>query len=142
MIKTKSIKTSFNGSFANRLDAKLELPPGKPEAFIIFSHCFTCTKDILTAYRSSRLLAQNGYAVLSFDFSGLGRSEGDFAECNFSTNVDDLHAAIHFLTEDYAAPSILIGHSLGGTTSLAAATDADCIQNVVTIASPSQPAHV
>jgi esterase/lipase len=142
MIKTKSIKTSFTGSHGNRLDARLELPPDNPKAFIIFSHCFTCTKDIITVYRSSRILAQHGYAVLRFDFSGLGDSEGDFANCNFSTTVDDLHAAIQFLTENYTAPTILIGHSLGGTTSLAAAADAACIKQVVTIASPSQPSHV
>lgn len=142
MIKTKSIKTTFTGSHGNRLDARLELPTDNPKAFIIFSHCFTCTKDIITVYRSSRILAQHGYAVLRFDFSGLGDSEGDFANCNFSTTVDDLQAAIQFLTENYTAPSILIGHSLGGTTSLATAADAACIKQVVTIASPSQPSHV
>jgi len=142
MNKTKSIKTSFTGSRGNKLDARLELPTEIPIAFIVFSHCFTCTKDILTAYRSSRLLAQQGYAVLRFDFSGLGDSEGDFAECNFSTTVEDLHAAIKFLSENYETPEILIGHSLGGTTSLAAAIDSEEIKKVITIASPSQPAHV
>lgn len=142
MIKTRSIKISFSGSQGNRLDARLELPPDNPRAFIIFSHCFTCTKDIITVYRSSRILAQQGYAVLRFDFSGLGDSEGDFADCNFSTTVADLRAAIQFLSEHYTAPSVLIGHSLGGTTSLAAAVDATCIKQVVTIASPSQPSHV
>ncbi|VAW53546.1 hypothetical protein MNBD_GAMMA05-420 [hydrothermal vent metagenome] len=142
MNKTKSIKTSFIGSNGNRLDARLEMPDETPKAFIIFSHCFTCTKDILTAYRSSRLLAQQGYAVLRFDFSGLGESEGDFAECNFSTTVADIHAAIQFLSENYETPEILIGHSLGGTSSLAAAIDALEIKRVITIASPSQPAHV
>jgi putative redox protein len=142
MNKTKSIKTSFTGSRGNKLDARLELPAETPIAFIIFSHCFTCTKDILTAYRSSRLLAQQGYAVLRFDFSGLGDSEGDFAECNFSTTVEDLHAAIDFLSENYETPEILIGHSLGGTSSLAAAIESEKIKKVITIASPSQPAHV
>ena len=142
MIKTKSIKTSFTGSHGNRLDARLELPPADAKAFIIFSHCFTCTKDVITTYRSSRILAQKGYAVLRFDFSGLGDSEGDFSECNFSTSVEDIDAAINFLTEHYTAPSILIGHSLGGTSSLASAIDNDYIKKVITIASPSQPAHV
>lgn len=142
MIKTRSIKISFPGSQGNLLDARLELPPENPKAFIIFSHCFTCTKDIITVYRSSRILVQQGYAVLRFDFSGLGDSEGDFANCNFSTTVEDLRAAIQFLSENYTAPSILIGHSLGGTTSLAAAIDATCIKQVITIASPSQPSHV
>ena len=142
MNKTKSIKTFFTGSHGNKLDARLEFPAQTPIAFIIFSHCFTCTKEILTAYRSSRLLAQQGYAVLRFDFSGLGDSEGDFAECNFSTTVEDLHAAIEFLSENYETPEILIGHSLGGTSSLAAAIESEEIKKVITIASPSQPAHV
>ncbi len=142
MNKTKSIKNAFIGSNGNLLDARLEMPGTSPKAFIVFSHCFTCTKDILTAYRSSRLLAQQGYAVLRFDFSGLGDSEGDFAECNFSTTVDDIHAAIQFLSDEYEPPSILMGHSLGGTSSLAAAIEAKEIKKVITIASPSQPAHV
>ena len=94
MVKTKSIKTSFIGSHGNRLDARLELPEGDAKAFIIFSHCFTCTKDIITVYRSSRMLAQHGYAVLRFDFSGLGNSEGDFADSNFSTTIEDINAAL------------------------------------------------
>ena len=142
MIKTKSIKTSFIGSQGNQLDARLELPSGEPKTFIIFSHCFTCTKDVLTTYRSSRFLAQKGYAVLRFDFSGLGASTGDFSNCNFTTTIEDINAAIRFLTDHYTAPTVLIGHSLGGTSSLAAAVDNDGIKKVITIASPSQPAHV
>ena len=142
MIKIKSIKTSFIGSQGNQLDARLELPSGEPKAFIIFSHCFTCTKDILTTYRSSRFLAQKGYAVLRFDFSGLGASTGDFSNCNFTTTIEDINAAIRYLTDHYSAPTILIGHSLGGTSSLATAVDNDGIKKVITIASPSQPAHV
>lgn len=142
MYKTRTTKTSFIGSNGHRLDARLEHPDTTPKAFIVFGHCFTCTKDILTVYRSSRMLAQQGYGVLRFDFAGLGDSEGDFADCNFSTTVEDTHAAINFLSENYTAPSILIGHSLGGTTSLATATTATCIKKVVTIASPSQPTHV
>jgi len=142
MIKTKSIKTSFIGSQNNQLDARLELPSGEPKAFVIFSHCFTCTKDIITTYRSSRFLAQKGYAVLRFDFSGLGASTGDFSNCNFTTTIEDINAAIRYLTDHYSAPSVLIGHSLGGTSSLAAAVDNDGIKKVITIASPSQPAHV
>ncbi len=147
MNKTKSLKVTFTGSNNNLLDARLEIPDleipeSEIKAYIIFCHCFTCTKDILTAYRSSRLLAQQGYAVLRFDFAGLGDSEGDFACCNFSTTVDDCLAAINYLSEQYEPPSILIGHSLGGTTSLAAAIQAASIKKVITIASPSQPAHV
>lgn len=142
MIKTKSIKTSFTGSQGNKLDARLELPAENIKSFIVFSHCFTCTKDILTTYRSSRLLAQNGYAVLRFDFSGLGDSTGDFSECNFSTTIEDIQGAIAFLSEHYETPETLIGHSLGGTSSLATAIKADEIKKIITIASPSQPAHV
>jgi len=142
MNKTKRIKTAFIGSKGNLLDARLEMPGTTPKAFVIFSHCFTCTKDILTAYRSSRLLAQQGYAVLRFDFSGLGDSEGDFAECNFSTTIEDIQGAIKFLSNKYETPEILIGHSLGGTSSLATAIEAEEIKKVITIASPSQPAHV
>ena len=142
MIKTKSIKTSFTGSNNNRLDARLELPTGEIKTYIIFSHCFTCTKDIITAYRTSRMLAKHGYAVLRFDFSGLGDSEGDFANCNFSTTIEDINAAIQFLSQHYTSPTVLIGHSLGGTSSLATAIDNDCIKKVITIAAPSQPAHV
>jgi len=142
MNKTNTTKASFIGSNGNRLDARLERPESTAKAFIVFGHCFTCTKDILTVYRSSRMLAQQGYAVLRFDFAGLGDSEGDFSECNFSTTVEDTHAAINFLSEHYEAPSILIGHSIGGTTSLATATTTSSIKKVVTIASPSQPTHV
>jgi len=142
MNKTKSIKTTFTGSNDNLLDARLEMPGTTPKKYIIFSHCFTCTKDILTAYRSSRLLAQQGYAVLRFDFSGLGNSEGDFSDCNFSTTIEDIQGAIKFLSDEYETPDILIGHSLGGTSSLAAAIKSEEIKKVITIASPSQPAHV
>ena len=142
MRNTHTLKVGFTGSNGNRLDGRLELPEGAPRAFIVFNHCFTCTKDILTAYRSSRVLAQNGYAVLRYDFAGLGDSEGDFARCNFTTNVEDTHAAIDFLGREYTAPRILIGHSLGGTAALAAAVEANSIEKVVTLASPAQPAHV
>ena len=142
MNKIKSIRTSFIGSQGNLLDARLDLPSDESKAFIIFSHCFTCTKDILTTYRSSRFLAQKGYAVLRFDFSGLGASTGDFSNCNFTTMIEDINAAIHYLTDHYTAPTVLIGHSLGGTGSLAAAVENDSIKKVITIASPSQPSHV
>jgi esterase/lipase len=142
MNKIKSIRTSFIGSQGNQLDARLDLPSGEPKAFIIFSHCFTCTKEIITTYRSSRFLAQKGYAVLRFDFSGLGASTGDFSNCNFTTTIEDINAAIRYLTDHYTAPTVLIGHSLGGTSSLAVAVDNDSIKKVITIASPSQPSHV
>ena len=115
---------------------------GEPEAYAIASHCFTCSKDTITTYRISRLLAAKGIAVLRFDFTGLGNSKGDFASTGFSTEVADVHAAIGFLSEHFEAPSLLVGHSLGGTAMLEAAIDSEHIRAVVTIASPSQPDHV
>jgi putative redox protein len=141
-LKTRTIKTGFIGGAGFQLDARLELPLETPRAWAIASHCFTCTKDTITIFRISRLLAEQGIAVLRFDFTGLGNSEGDFALSNFTTDVADIHAAAEFLRHNYAAPSLLIGHSLGGTAMLQAATDLDSIRAVVTIASPSQPDHV
>jgi len=124
------------------LDARFELPVDKPSAFAIACHCFTCTKDTITVFRISRLLAEQGIAVLRFDFTGLGNSEGDFAQTNFTTDVADVHAAVKYLRDSYAAPSLLIGHSLGGTAMLEAAISIESVEAVVTIASPSQPDHV
>lgn len=124
------------------LDARLELPDVTPKAFAVASHCFTCTKDTITIFRISRLLAQLGIAVLRFDFTGLGNSEGDFAQTSFTTDVADVQAAVTFLCDNYAPPSLLVGHSLGGTAMLEAAIDIECVRAIVTIASPSQPDHV
>ena len=142
LLKTQTIKTEFIGGAGHTLDARLELPSGTPRAYAIACHCFTCTKDTITVFRISRLLAQLGIAVLRFDFTGLGKSEGDFAQTSFTTEVADVNAAIEFIHDNYQAPSLLIGHSLGGTAMLEAARHNVCIKAVVTIASPSQPAHV
>lgn len=141
-LKVQTIKTGFIGGSGYELDARLELPDGKPKAYAIASHCFTCSKDTITVFRVSRLLAAQGIAVLRFDFTGLGNSTGDFAESNFTTDVADVHAAVDFLRESYEAPSLLIGHSLGGTAMLEAAITVDSVRAIVTIASPSQPHHV
>jgi putative redox protein len=141
-LKTQTIKAGFAGTAGYRLDARLELPLETPKAFAIASHCFTCTKDTITIFRISRLLAEQGIAVLRFDFTGLGNSEGDFALTNFTTDVADIHAAAEFLRNHYTAPTLLIGHSLGGTAMLEAATTLDSVKAIVTIASPSQPDHV
>jgi len=141
-LKTQTIKTGFTGSAGFHLDSRLELPSETPRAFAIASNCFTCTKDTIPTFRISRMLAQHGIAVLRFDFTGLGNSEGDFALTNFTSDVADIHAAAEFLRNHYAAPSLLIGHSLGGTAMLEAATNLDSVRAVVTIASPSQPDHV
>lgn len=143
-MKTKSIKCSFDNSHGHTLDGRLDLPidTDSIKAFIIFCHCFTCSKETITTFRLSRLLAENGYAVLRFDFSGLGNSEGEFSVTTFSTTQDDLNAAIDFLKKNYRAPSYLMGHSLGGTTALSIAQRHKEIKGVVTVASPSKPKHV
>ena len=141
-MNTRTIKTGFIGGSGHYLDARLEMPAGEPTAFAVASHCFTCTKDTITVFRISRILANLGIAVLRFDFTGLGNSEGDFAGTNFSTDIADVYAAVDFLRDNYQAASLLIGHSLGGTAMLAAASQIDSVRAVATIASPSQPDHV
>ncbi len=101
-----------------KLAAALELPVGPPRAYALFAHCFTCSKDVKAAREIARALRAQGFAVLRFDFTGLGGSEGDFANTNFSSNVDDLVAAADFLRREFEAPSVLIGHSLGGARRL------------------------
>jgi uncharacterized OsmC-like protein/fermentation-respiration switch protein FrsA (DUF1100 family) len=132
----------FTGEGGHQLAAALELPEREPVAYALFAHCFTCGKDVLAAKRIAVALAAKGIAVLRFDFTGLGSSEGDFANSTFSSNVADLvHAADH-LRETRKAPAILIGHSLGGAAILAAASQIPDAKAVVTIAAPSDPAHV
>ncbi|MBR0788020.1 OsmC family protein [Bradyrhizobium manausense] len=132
----------FNGEGGHQLAAALELPDGEPAAYALFAHCFTCGKDTLAAKRISVALAAKGIAVLRFDFTGLGSSEGDFANSTFSSNVADLVRAADHLRDVRKAPSILIGHSLGGAATLAAAGKIPEAKAVVTIAAPSDPAHV
>lgn len=135
-------KFTFPGSQGDALDARLDLPSGIPRAFALFAHCFTCSKDIAAASRISRGLVDEGIAVLRFDFTGLGSSEGEFANTNFTSNVADLVAAAHALEERHQAPALLIGHSLGGAAVLAAAPQLPAARGVVTLAAPSEPAHV
>jgi putative redox protein len=132
----------FPGSEGQQLAAALELPEGKTLAYALFAHCFTCGKDVLAAKRIAVALAAKGIAVLRFDFTGLGSSEGDFANSTFSSNVADLVRAADHLRETREAPTILIGHSLGGAAVLAAAGQIPEAKAVVTIAAPSDPAHV
>ncbi|MCK1651296.1 OsmC family protein [Bradyrhizobium sp. 149] len=132
----------FTGEGGHQLSAALELPDGEPAAFALFAHCFTCGKDALAAKRISVALAAKGIAVLRFDFTGLGSSEGDFANSTFSSNVADLVRAADHLRSVRKAPSILIGHSLGGAAILAAAGQIPEATAVATIAAPSDPAHV
>ncbi len=134
-------KFQFSNRTGHRLAGRLELP-STPKAFAIFAHCFTCGKDARAATRVSRELANHGMAVLRFDFTGLGNSEGDFANTNFSSNVEDLIAANEALTNSYQPPQLLIGHSLGGTASLLAASKLPNIRAVATIGAPSEPSHI
>ncbi len=138
----RSEKITFTGGHGDVLAARLDLPEGPPRAYALFAHCFTCSKDIFAAARIAGALAQRGFAVLRFDFTGLGSSEGEFANTNFSSNLEDLEAAAEFLRANHQAPKILIGHSLGGAAVLAAAGRVPEAAAVVTIAAPFEPAHV
>jgi uncharacterized OsmC-like protein/alpha-beta hydrolase superfamily lysophospholipase len=132
----------FVNAQGQRLAALLDMPPGEPRAYALFAHCFTCGKDVHAARRIAQALTALGIGVLRFDFTGLGSSEGEFANTTFSSNVADLLAAAGALREVRRAPAILIGHSLGGAAMLAAAADVPEVRAVVTIAAPSDPAHV
>src|SRR5271163_189839 len=132
----------FTGEGGHQLAAALDLPEHEPLAYALFAHCFTCGKDGLAASRIAAALAAKGIAVLRFDFTGLGSSEGDFANSTFSSNVADLVRAADHLRKTFKAPALLIGHSLGGAAVLAAAGEILDAKAVVTIAAPSDPAHV
>ncbi len=133
---------TFPGASGNSLAARLDGPAAPPVAYALFAHCFTCSKDTRAAAYISEALAERGIAVLRFDFTGLGGSEGDFANTNFSSNVGDLLAAAEYLRRNHRAPAILIGHSLGGAAMLAAAPKIAEALAVVTIGSPFEPSHV
>ena len=137
----ESRKVQFAGAIGGNLAARLDLPV-KPRAHALFAHCFTCGKDIFAASQIAKALCANGIAVLRFDFTGIGSSEGEFANTNFSSNVQDLVAAAGYLREHHAAPSLLIGHSLGGAAVLAAAPHVPEATSVVTIGAPAQASHV
>lgn len=138
----KTERLEFPGAQGDTLAARLDSPDGPPRAYALFAHCFTCTKDIFAASRIAQALTEHGIAVLRFDFTGLGSSEGEFANTNFSSNVGDLVAATAFLRRTRAAPKILIGHSLGGAAVIAAAEQVPEARAVATIGAPFDPAHV
>jgi pimeloyl-ACP methyl ester carboxylesterase len=137
-----SQKLTFTGILGEALAGRLDLPDGSPRAVALFAHCFTCGKDIAAASRISRGLTERGIAVLRFDVTGLGDSDGQFANSTFSSNVDDLVRAADHLRETVAAPSLLVGHSLGGAAVLAAAHRIPEVRAVATIGAPSDPGHV
>jgi putative redox protein len=136
-------KVTFYNKAGQQLAARLELPANQlPHNFVLFAHCFTCNKNLLAIKNISKSLSSNGFGVLRFDFTGLGESEGDFADTNFSGNVEDLIAAAEYLQDTYKAPSLLIGHSLGGAAAIIAASEIASIKAIATIAAPSNPVHV
>lgn len=136
-------KLSFKNDQGDELSARLDMPiDGAPVATALFAHCFTCSKNLNAVKHISNTLAMNGIAVLRFDFTGLGESEGEWADTNFTTNVEDLVKAAEFLEQELIAPSLLIGHSLGGAAVLLAAHQIESVQAVVTIAAPADPVHV
>ena len=141
-MNTRTIRTTFAGGLGHDLAARLDLPSGPVRAYALFAHCFACTKDIIAARHIAAKLASLGIAALRFDFTGLGSSEGEFQNTNFSSNVGDLIAAADHLRSRYQAPSILIGHSLGGAAVLAAAPQIPEAKAVVTIGAPSDVTHV
>ena len=119
-----------------------DLPEDSPRATAVFAHCFTCTKDIKAIARISRLLSRHDIAVLRFDFRGLGASKGVFADSNFLTNLDDVRAAVGFMTTEIAAPQLLIGHSLGGAAMMATAPEFESARGLATLAAPSDTTHL
>ena len=142
MAEFRTERVTFAGSAGDELAARLDTPLGRPRAYALFAHCFTCSKDIAAANRIARALASRGVAVLRFDFTGLGHSKGEFANKNFSSNVEDLIGAANYLRDTGEAPAIIIGHSLGGAAVLAAAGRIPEAKAVVTIGAPADPAHV
>jgi len=139
----RTSKVSFKNASGLQLAALLDLPDGdEPKAYALFAHCFTCSKDYKGVVRVSKALAAEGIAVLRFDFTGLGESEGDFADTTFSSNVEDLVAAAEFMGRELEAPKILIGHSLGGAAVLHAAAQIPSAVAVATLAAPSSTDHL
>lgn len=136
---TKHLK--LTGSTGETLAASIDLPDGKPRAWALFGHCFTCNRMVPGASRTCKALAKKGIAAFRFDFTGLGQSTGDFGETTFQTNIDDLKAAYEFMEAEFEAPSLLIGHSLGGAAALNAGHDMPKVKAVATIGAPFDPAH-
>ena len=141
MVRTTQ-RVSFTGHDDNLLAGIVELPSGTPNGFLVFSHCFTCNKDLKAIVRISRALADRGWAVLRYDFSGLGNSQGDFRCTHFRTNREDLRAAVAFVAREYQPPTFLIGHSFGGAASLSMAMELPTIRGVIAVATPSDTHHL
>jgi putative redox protein len=138
----KSERLTFPGATGDQLAARLDHGGEEPRAYALFAHCFTCSKDLKAVSRISRALVRRGIAVLRFDFTGLGESEGEFAETDFSSNLEDLLAAAETLRQKYRAPELLIGHSLGGAAVLVAASEVPEAVAVATLGAPSDTQHL
>lgn len=138
----RPIKLGFEGAMGASLAARLDLPAGPVLAYALFAHCFTCTKDLTATRKIAQALNEQGVAVLRFDFTGLGGSGGDFASTNFTSNLEDLRRAAQYLRDEFEAPKLLIGHSLGGAAVLAVAADIPEATAVATIAAPADVEHV
>ena len=135
-------RVDFEGSQGAKLSARLDLPGGAISAYAIFAHCFTCSKDLNATRLIAQELANQGIAVLRFDFTGLGSSEGEFASTNFSTNIEDLEIAANYLRVHFEAPQLLIGHSLGGAAVLSVAGNIPEVRAVATLGAPADAGHV
>ncbi len=138
----QSQKVTFDNDAGETLAGLIDAPAATPRAFALFAHCFTCSKNLKAAHHIARELTNAGLAVLRFDFTGVGHSEGDFSNTNFTSNVADLIAACRFLEAEHQAPALLVGHSLGGTAVLQAAAELPAALAVATIGSPAEPAHL
>lgn len=138
-----SNKYTFKNTKGQQLSGQLTLPADQyPKAYVLFAHCFTCNKNLNAVRNVARALNIQGFAVFSFDFTGLGNSEGDFSETNFSSNIQDLEAAAEFVEQQWEAPKLIVGHSLGGAAAIFAGKKINSIQAVAAIAAPSNPQHV
>lgn len=132
----------FPGSQGYELSGQLDIPEGDPLGYAVLAHCFTCSKNFKATAHIGRALVDSGLGVLRFDFTGLGESDGDFAETNLSSNVEDLVAASRYLEREFQAPRLLLGHSLGGAAVLRAAPRIEACTAVVTLATPADPGHL
>ena len=139
-MRSKNIE--FTGALGDTLSAKLDSAEDNNSEFALFAHCFTCSKNLKAVGHITKSLAKRGISTLRFDFTGLGQSEGEFANTNFSSNVEDLVAAAKYMESELTSPALLIGHSLGGAAVLHAAHELDSVKAVATIGAPSDPSHV
>lgn len=139
-MKSKNIE--FTGALGDSLSARLDSPDGDSAGYALFAHCFTCSKNLKAVGHITKSLVERGISTLRFDFTGLGQSDGEFANTNFSSNIQDLIAAANYMDSKLQAPALLVGHSLGGAAVLHAAHELDSVKAVATIGAPSDPTHV